>query len=38
VTQGYIHIDELLRSAIETVSQRIADLLDGRRETVIDKV
>jgi integrase len=27
VTQGYIHIDELLRSAIETVSARIADLL-----------
>ncbi len=36
VTQGYIHIDELLRSAIETVSQRIADLLDGKRKTVID--
>jgi integrase len=38
VTQGYIHIDELLRSAIETVSQRIADLLDGKRETVIDQI
>ncbi len=36
VTQGYIHVDELLRSAVETVSQRIADLLDGKRETVID--
>lgn len=36
VTQGYIHIDELLRSAIETVSQRIADLLDGKRTTVLD--
>jgi hypothetical protein len=31
-----INIDELLRSAIETVSQRIADLLDGKRTTVLD--
>jgi len=36
VTRGYILIDELLRSALETVSARIADLLDGRRATVID--
>ncbi len=36
VTQGYIHIDELLRSAIETVSERVMDLLDGRRKTVRD--
>jgi integrase len=30
VTQGYIHIDELLRSAANAVSQRIADLLDDK--------
>ena len=34
VTQGYIHIDEGLRIATEKVSQRIADLLDGKAATI----
>ena len=36
VTQGYIHIDEGLRLAVERVSTRIADLLDGKISTVQD--
>jgi len=34
VTQGYIHIDEGLRIATEKVSQKIADLLDGKAATI----
>lgn len=34
VTQGYIHVDEGLRVAIECTSSVIADLLDGRAQTV----
>jgi len=34
VTQGYIHVDEALRHAIEKVSSKIADLLDGRAKTI----
>ncbi|MES1972936.1 MAG: integrase arm-type DNA-binding domain-containing protein [Pseudomonadota bacterium] len=34
VTQGYIHVDEALRHAIEKVSCKIADLLDGRAKTI----
>ena len=33
ITQGYIHIDEGLCIATEKVSQRIADLLDGKAAT-----
>lgn len=29
VTQGYIHIDDPLRAAVDRVASRIADLLDG---------
>lgn len=35
VTQGYIHIDEGLRLAIECTSAKIADLLDGVATNVI---
>ena len=38
VTQGYIHIDEGLRLAIECTANKIADLLDGRSTTVIPLV
>jgi integrase len=34
VTQGYIHIDEGLRLAIECTSNKIADLLDGKSASV----
>ncbi|WP_213982080.1 integrase arm-type DNA-binding domain-containing protein [Sphingomonas sp. dw_22] len=34
VTQGYIHIDEALRLAIECTSRKIAELLDGVSTTV----
>jgi integrase len=34
VTQGYIHVDEALRHAVEVVSCKIADLLDGRTKTI----
>lgn len=34
VTQGHIHVDEVLRHAIEMVSSKIADLLDGRAKTI----
>lgn len=36
VTQGYIHIDEGLRIAVEKVSKRIADLLDGSVSNIRD--
>ena len=36
VPQSYIHIDEWLRLAVERVSTRIADLLDGKISTVQD--
>lgn len=36
VTQGYIHIDEGLRLAVEKVSKRIADLLDGSVANIRD--
>jgi integrase len=35
VTQGYIHIDELLRSAADAVATRIQELLDGKRSNVM---
>lgn len=34
VTQGYIHIDDALKVAVERVSEKVADLLDGRTATV----
>lgn len=34
VTQGYIHIDEGLRHAVEMVSAKIADLLAGRAKSI----
>lgn len=34
VTQGYIHIDEGLRFAIECTSEKIAELLDGRSDSI----
>lgn len=37
VTQGYIHIDEGLRLAVERVSAKIAGLMDGESRTVTDK-
>ncbi|TZG25714.1 tyrosine-type recombinase/integrase [Sphingomonas montanisoli] len=36
VTQGYIHIEEALREAVDRVSAKIADLLDGRANSVRD--
>ncbi len=35
VTQGYIHIDEGLRLAIECTANKIAELLDGKSTSVI---
>lgn len=34
VTQGYIHIDELLRSAADAVSTKIAAVLDGKEQRI----
>jgi integrase len=34
VTQGYIHIDELLRSAADAVSTKIAAILDGKEQQI----
>jgi len=34
VTQGYIHIDDALRMAIECTSSKIEELLDGRSTTI----
>jgi integrase len=34
VTQGYIHIDEGLRFAIECTCEKLADLLDGRSDSI----
>lgn len=34
VTQGYIHIDDGLRMAIECTSSKIEELLDGRSSTI----
>jgi integrase len=35
VTQGYVHIDEGLRLAIERTSNKIAELLDGGSTTIV---
>lgn len=37
VTQGYIHIEEALREAVDRVSAKIADLLDGKANNVRDQ-
>jgi integrase len=34
-TQNYVHIDEALRLAVDKVSRQIADLLEGREETIL---
>ncbi|MGE0774452.1 MAG: tyrosine-type recombinase/integrase [Sphingomonadaceae bacterium] len=34
-TQNYVHIDEALRLAVERVSMKIANLLDGRESTIL---
>lgn len=34
MTQGYIHIDEGLRFAIECTSMKIAELLDGLSDAI----
>lgn len=34
VTQGYIHIDEGLRFAVECTSEKVAELLDGRADRI----
>ena len=34
-TQNYVHIDEALRLAVERVSTKIANLLNGRESTIL---
>ena len=35
-TQNYVHLDEALRLAVDRVSGKIANLLDGTDVTILD--